>query len=104
MEKRWILHQDNTPAHNALSVKQFLANHDITVLENPPYSPDLAPCNFYFFPKIKSVLKGTHFLSAEDVKAKTMEILNSLSESDLQNCFERWQHRMQLCELRRELF
>jgi hypothetical protein len=43
------------------------------------------------------VLKGTHFLSVEDVKAKTMEILNSLSENDLQNCFERWQHRMQLC-------
>jgi histone-lysine N-methyltransferase SETMAR len=88
-----ILHQDNAPAHNALSVKQFLANHKITVL----YSPDLAPCGFYLFPKTKSVLKGTHFLSVKDVKAKTTEILNSLSERDLQNCFERWQHRMQLC-------
>jgi histone-lysine N-methyltransferase SETMAR len=85
----WILHQDNAPAHNALSVKQFLANDNITVLEHPPYSPDLAPCDLYLFPKIKSVLKGTHFLSVEDVKAKTMEILNSLSENDL--------HRMQLC-------
>jgi hypothetical protein len=44
------------------------------------------------------VLKGTHFLSVEDVKAKTTEILNSLSENDLQNCFERWRHRMQLCD------
>jgi histone-lysine N-methyltransferase SETMAR len=74
----WILHQDNVPAHNALSVKQLLANHNITVLEHPPYLPDLAPCNFYLFPEIKSVLKGTHFLSVEDVKANTMEILNSL--------------------------
>jgi len=40
-----ILHQDNAPAHNALSVKQFLANKNITVLEYPPYSPDLAPCD-----------------------------------------------------------
>jgi transposase len=56
------------PAHNALSVKQFLANKNITVLEHPPYSPDLAPCDF--FPKIKSVLKGTHFVSVENVKAK----------------------------------
>jgi transposase len=103
VEKR-ILHQDNAPAHNALSMKQFLANHIITVLEHPPYSPDLAPCDFYLFPKIKSVLKGTHFLSVEDVKANTTEILNSLSENDLQNCFERWQHHMQLCQLRRELF
>jgi len=53
----WILHQDNAPAHNEFSVKQFLANKNITVLEQPPYSPDLAPCDFYLFPKIKSVLK-----------------------------------------------
>jgi len=33
---RWILFQDNTTAHNALSVKQFLANKNITVLEHPP--------------------------------------------------------------------
>jgi len=32
----WILHQDNAPAHNSLSVKQFLANRNITVLEHPP--------------------------------------------------------------------
>jgi hypothetical protein len=38
----WILHQDNAPAHNALSMKQFLANH-ITVLEHPPYSLRLLP-------------------------------------------------------------
>jgi hypothetical protein len=43
------------------------------------------------------MLKETHFLAVEDVKAKTTEILNSLSESDLQDFFERWQHRMQLC-------
>jgi len=64
-------HQDNAPAHNALSVKQFLANTKITVLEHPPYSPDLATCDFYRFPKTKSLLKGNHFVSVEHVKAKT---------------------------------
>jgi hypothetical protein len=43
----WILHHDTAPAHNALSVKTFLAKHKIPVLEHPPYSPDLAPCNFF---------------------------------------------------------
>ena len=93
----WILHQDNAPAHNALSVKQFLATENIAVLEHPPYSPDLAPCDFYLFPKINSVLKGTHFVSVESVKAKTVEVLNSLTEHELRNCFEQWQHRLQLC-------
>ena len=94
---RWILHQDNVPAHNALPVKQFLATTNITVLEHPPYSPDLAPCDFYLFPKIKSVLQGTHFVSVESVKAKMAGVLNSLPEHELQNCFEQWQHRLQLC-------
>ena len=64
--------------------------------KHPPYSPDLAPCDFYLFPEIKSVLKGAHFVSVENVKAKTAEILNSLTEQDLRNCFEHWQHSMQL--------
>jgi histone-lysine N-methyltransferase SETMAR len=58
-----IFHQDNAPVYNALFVKQFLANQNITVLAHPPQSPDLAPCEFYRFPNIKSVLKGTQFLS-----------------------------------------
>jgi transposase len=90
-------HLDNAPAHSALSVKQFLANKNISVLQHPPYLPDLAPCNFYLFPKIKSVLKGTQFVSVEHVKAKTAEILNSLTEHDLWNCFEHWQYCMQWC-------
>jgi len=34
---------------------------------------------------------------AEDVNAKTAENLNSLTEHDLRNCFEHWQHCMRLC-------
>jgi hypothetical protein len=51
-------------------MKPFLGNKNITVLEHPPYSPHLAPCDFCLFPKIKSVLKGTRFLSEEHVKPK----------------------------------
>ena len=67
------------------------------MLEQPPYSPDLAPCDFYLLPKIKSAFKGTHFVWVESVKAKTAEVLNSLTEHELRNCFEHWQHRLQLC-------
>ena len=43
----WILHHDNAPAHTALSVKEFLATKQITVLEHPAYSLDLAPVAFF---------------------------------------------------------
>jgi hypothetical protein len=85
-----ILHYDSTPAHNALSVKMFLAKHKMPVLEHPPYSPDIAPCDFFLFPKIKSALKGTCFTPTDAVKAKAMEVMKRLSESDLQHCFQQW--------------
>jgi len=43
----WILHHDNAPAHTALSVREFLATKQITVLEHATYSPDLAPSDFF---------------------------------------------------------
>jgi hypothetical protein len=41
-------------------VTDFLDSKEITVLEHPPYSPDLAPSDFSLFPKIKEILKGNH--------------------------------------------
>ena len=69
--------------------------HKITMLEHPPFSPDLAPCYFYLFPKIKSVVKGTRFESVDAVKAKATEHMNKLSEDDLQHCFQQWKIRME---------
>jgi hypothetical protein len=43
----WILHHDNATAHTALSVRYLLATKQITVLEHPAYSPDLAPNDFF---------------------------------------------------------
>ena len=93
----WVLHQDNVLARNALSVKTFLTKLQITVLEHPLYSADLAPCDFFLFPQIKSVLKGTRFKSIDAVKAKVTELTNKLSEDDLQHCFQQWKICMERC-------
>ena len=44
---------DNAPAHTALSVTRYLATLGWTVVPHPPYSPDLAPCDFFLFPTMK---------------------------------------------------
>jgi len=46
------------------STAGFLAKHHITRSVSPLQSPDLAPCDFWFFPKLKSTLKGTRFVNA----------------------------------------
>jgi len=49
------------------------------------------------FPKIKSALKGTKFETADAVKAKTTELMNKLSDDDLQHCFQQWKICMEWC-------
>jgi hypothetical protein len=55
---KWILHHDNAPAHDALRFCEFLAKKSITRMDHSHYSPDLAPCDFLLFPKLKDALKG----------------------------------------------
>jgi histone-lysine N-methyltransferase SETMAR len=54
----WLLHHDNAPCYAALIVRAFLDKHSIPVVPHSPYSPDLAPCNFFLLPRLKSILKG----------------------------------------------
>ena len=59
----WILHHDSAPAHTALSVREYLATKQMTVLEHPAYSPDLAHSDFVVFLQIKEILKGRHLMT-----------------------------------------
>ena len=43
---RSILLHDNASLHQATGIRECLASQGFTVLEHPPYSPDLAPCEF----------------------------------------------------------
>jgi histone-lysine N-methyltransferase SETMAR len=62
---------DNAPTHTALSVGEVLATKQVTVLEHPAYSPDLAPSDFFMIPKINKILKGRHF---DDIRSNTTQL------------------------------
>ena len=70
---------------------------NMTTVPHPAYSPDLAPCDFYMFPKIKHQLKGRHFVSIEEVRAKSQQVLNMLTLADFNECFQKWQNRWDHC-------
>ena len=92
----WLLHHDNSPAHNTLGIQEFLAKNNIVVLEQPPYSPDLAPCDFFLFPKLKEVIKGTHFQDSEAIKTAMMRELQAIPQESFQECMEAAQ-RLEKC-------
>jgi len=51
----WFLLHDNAPSHNAAILNKFLANRNVVLFHHPPYSPDLAPADYFLFPKLKFV-------------------------------------------------
>ena len=49
----WYFHQDSAPVHNSILVTDYLTKMGIKTVPHPPYSPDLAPCDFWLFPKLR---------------------------------------------------
>jgi hypothetical protein len=75
----WSLHHDNAPAHASLLIRDFLADTNTTVLLQTPYSPDLAPENVFFLPKLKSALKGRRFQMIQEIMESSQTELRVIS-------------------------
>jgi transposase len=78
--RNWQLHHDNAPAHSSHLIQSFLAKHGIPVVHQAPHSPDMAPCDFWLFAKLKRPLKGSRFDSRKDITLNAMKELRSLPE------------------------
>ena len=61
---QWPYHQDNAPVHNFILVTDYLTKMGIKTVPHPPYSRDLAPCDFCLFPK----LRGCCYETIEEMK------------------------------------
>ncbi|UYV67049.1 hypothetical protein LAZ67_4003761 [Cordylochernes scorpioides] len=76
--KNWLLHHDNAPAHTSLLVRDFLAKNNTLMMPQPPYSPDLAPCDFFLFPKLKRPMKGRRYATLDEIKTASKEELKKI--------------------------
>ena len=88
--KNWILPHDNARPHTAISVLQYIAKNSTVLLPQPPYSPELAPNDFFLYQKLNLSLKGRHFESIETVQKESRKFLKSLKPDDFRKAFENW--------------
>jgi len=84
----WILHHDNAPCNTAVSINKFLAEKSITVVPQPPYSPDLSPCDFFLFLRLKNHLKGPHFGILNNIQNSVTDELKVIPTEAFQHCYE----------------
>ena len=71
---QWHFHQDNAPVHNSILVTGYLTKMGINTVPQPPYSPDLAPCDFCLFLK----LRGCRYETIEKMKEAVMKVIDTL--------------------------
>ena len=84
----WFFHHDNTPAHSALRT---------VVLPHSPDSSDLAPCDFFLFPKLKRSLKGRRYEIMPEINANATKKLKDITKKVYQDCFNKWKHCWYKC-------
>ena len=65
---QWHFHQDNAPVHNSILVTDYLTKMGINTVSQPPYSPDLVPCDNCLFHKLKENLRGCRYETIEEMK------------------------------------
>ncbi|GFX02026.1 putative mariner transposase [Trichonephila clavipes] len=70
---------------------------NIPVAPQPPYSPDLSPCDFFLFPKLKNHLKGHHFGTLKNIQTAASDQLKAIRISEFRQCYEEWKKRLQRC-------
>jgi len=88
LKKQWDLLQDNARPHIANVASAALTEVGGTTLKLPPYSPDLAPCDFWAFPTLKRQLRGKRFSSDDEVGNATAAVLKGMSQNSLFHVFE----------------
>ena len=84
-----LLH-DNASSHKCEVVKTFLASEKVKVLNHPPYSPDLSPCDFVLFPGLKKMLSGNKYTSRSSLGSAIYQRLHQIPKEDYLSAFRDW--------------
>ena len=89
-----MLHHDNAPAHVPLLIREILTKNETNVTPQPPYSRDLAPADFFFFPKLKSSLKGRQFQTVEEIEESSIRDLRAIPQNTFQDALQNWKKKV----------
>lgn len=89
-----LLH-DGATCHSSIMTNNFIEEHGVKLVNHPPYSPDLAPCDFWLFDYLKRNLDS--YEDEEELTRAITKLLKETPEKEYRKTFEKWLERMELC-------
>ena len=90
---QWHFHQDNAPVQYSILVTDYLTKMGIKTLPHLLYNPDLAPCDFWLFPK----LIGCRYETNEEMKEAVTKVINTLTQVDFHGAFQKFLEQYNEC-------
>ena len=82
---QWHFQQDKTPVHNSILVTDYLIKMGIKTVPHPPFCPDLAPCDFWLFPKPR----GYRYETIKEMKEAVTKIIDTFTQEDFHWAFQK---------------
>ena len=90
---QWHFQQDNVPVHYSILVTDYLTKICIKTVPHPPNCPDLAPCDFWLYPK----LRGCCYETTEEMKDAVMKVIETLTQVDFHGASQKLLERYNKC-------
>ena len=94
---QWHFLQDKAPVHNSILVTYYLTKMDIKTFPHRPNSRDLAPCNFWLFPKLKENLRGCRYETIEEMIEAVSKVIVTLTQEDFHGTLQKLLERYKKC-------
>ena len=91
MKRGLILH------HTSVRTPDILVNEGMQMVTHPANSPDLSPCDFFLFVKLKLKLKERRFINDTETLAPFQDAIDDIDKKTWKSCFEDWFWRMKFC-------
>ena len=82
---QWHFHLVNAPVHYSILVTDDLCKMGIKTVPHSPYSPDLAPCDVWLFPK----LRGCRYEATEEMKEAVTKVIDILTQENFHGAFQK---------------
>ena len=80
---RFVSHQLNAPPQKTKKVNEFFMKKRISLINHPPHSPDLSPCDYFLFPKLKTKMKGAFYDDIPAIQVTVTEVLKNIPINDI---------------------
>lgn len=97
VRNQWVLLHDNAPAHRSVPAQNVLNTAGVESLPHPGYSPGLSPPDYWLFSRLKKMVRGVHYHTANDLITSVNAAIGLFPQQDFRNAMDKLPDKLRRC-------